>query len=300
MAVGVPGALAAPPNDDFANAQVLSGAFASTAGSLAGATKQDGEPVDGGATVWYRWTAPLGGRTRALACAPTDSSTETALDDVRVFLGDSLVALSRPAGSKFDRGVPCTDVRKFNGSFFDFDAVPGATYSIAAVGSGESDGPPPPAFFDFGLSVTQDSTAPQTKLKVRGAGPPRTEVSKPYVSVLESGSDPGPSSGIAKLECKIDNGPYRTCARSLSRDRARDTCLGASPTLQCVTWLPFQRPGRVTARFNGIVTHVVRARATDRLGNVDPTPATLRVRVRVSCGAYNVFDGGRPCSARLP
>src|SRR5437764_6141383 len=54
-------ALAAPPNDNFANPIILQGIFGSTNGDNTGATAQAGEPSHAGlppkASVWYQWTA---------------------------------------------------------------------------------------------------------------------------------------------------------------------------------------------------------------------------------------------------
>src|SRR5437588_11088673 len=56
----------APPNDLFANAQVISGASGNTTGTNANASKEAGEPNHvgnpGGASVWYSWTAPSDGQ----------------------------------------------------------------------------------------------------------------------------------------------------------------------------------------------------------------------------------------------
>lgn len=58
-------AATAPANDDFQNAQVLTGLPAYTTGSNVGATIQPGESMPEGqqpaATVWYSWTAPSTG-----------------------------------------------------------------------------------------------------------------------------------------------------------------------------------------------------------------------------------------------
>lgn len=54
-----------PTNDAFAQATVLTGATGSVTGSNDFATKEAGEPAilgnPGGASVWYRWTAPASG-----------------------------------------------------------------------------------------------------------------------------------------------------------------------------------------------------------------------------------------------
>src|SRR4051794_2910328 len=55
-------AQAAPGNDAFASAQILSGSGATASGTNVLATKEAGEPNHngnaGGASVWYSWTAP--------------------------------------------------------------------------------------------------------------------------------------------------------------------------------------------------------------------------------------------------
>lgn len=55
-----------PANDNFASAQVLTGASGDVTGSNVGATKEPGEPdhagIPGGHSVWYRWTPPASGQ----------------------------------------------------------------------------------------------------------------------------------------------------------------------------------------------------------------------------------------------
>ncbi len=62
---GALSAAAAPANDNFASATVITGVSGATAGSTVGATKETGEPNHagnpGGASVWFRWVAPVNG-----------------------------------------------------------------------------------------------------------------------------------------------------------------------------------------------------------------------------------------------
>ena len=51
----------APPNDDQADAEVISGASGNVSGTLEAASKDEGQL--GGPDVWYRWTAPATGAT---------------------------------------------------------------------------------------------------------------------------------------------------------------------------------------------------------------------------------------------
>jgi hypothetical protein len=61
-----------PSNDDWANAQPISGSPGSVVGINVGATHEDGEPQiqdrQGGASVWYVWTAPADGEYRFDTC----------------------------------------------------------------------------------------------------------------------------------------------------------------------------------------------------------------------------------------
>src|SRR5262249_24100997 len=56
----------APANDNFAGATVISNSSGTIIDNNLGATKQAGEPIHagdaGGASVWYKWQAPLSGK----------------------------------------------------------------------------------------------------------------------------------------------------------------------------------------------------------------------------------------------
>jgi Ca2+-binding RTX toxin-like protein len=144
-AVVVPAApaLAAPSNDNFADAQIANtGDTNPTSGSNVDATKELGEPNHagdgGGASVWYRWTAPHSGPATVDTC---DSAFDTLLG---VYTGASVTGLAEVASN--DDGCIIG-----MGSFVDFEAVAGTTYRIAVDGFGGATGdfdvyvvPPPP------------------------------------------------------------------------------------------------------------------------------------------------------------
>ncbi|HEU5063757.1 MAG TPA: PKD domain-containing protein [Solirubrobacterales bacterium] len=71
-----------PANDDLADAQILSGLFASVSGSNVAATKESGEPDHandpGGASVWYSWT-PHSNVTAFVSACLFAGSKESAL-----------------------------------------------------------------------------------------------------------------------------------------------------------------------------------------------------------------------------
>src|SRR6266571_982283 len=116
---------AAPANDNFASAQVLSGPSGSVTGSNVDATKEAGEPNPagniGGASVWYTWTAPASG-TATFATA--GSSFDTIMG---AYTGTSVSVLTELA-SNDDAGS--SDLT----SSVSFAVVSGATYRIVVDG----------------------------------------------------------------------------------------------------------------------------------------------------------------------
>lgn len=121
---------AAPANDNFAGAQVLSGAAGSASGSNVGATKETGEPNHagnaGGASIWYRWTAPLSGT------ATFDTSGSSFDTLLAIYTGSAVNALTTIASNDND-GPNLT-------SKASFSAVAGTTYQVAVDGSGGKTG----------------------------------------------------------------------------------------------------------------------------------------------------------------
>src|SRR5207302_3024984 len=117
--------LALPPaNDAFAAAEVVAGATGSVAGRNSGATKEPGEPDHsgnkGGASVWYRWTAPT---TGTVVFDTAGSVPDTLL---AAYTGSSASSLSEVA--RDDQAGGGNDARLV------FDVVAGTTYSIALDG----------------------------------------------------------------------------------------------------------------------------------------------------------------------
>jgi hypothetical protein len=112
-------ALAEPPNDNFADAQVLDGFPVTVNGTNAEATGEEGEPEHGSfraRSVWYRWTSPVDGPVIVDTC-PSDIDTVVA-----VYTGDSVNALTQIAANDDSCGLR---------SRARFNAVAGTTYQIA-------------------------------------------------------------------------------------------------------------------------------------------------------------------------
>jgi hypothetical protein len=124
---GVAGA-AAPDNDDFANAEPLSGRSAFVSQSNVDATKEQGEPDHageaGGASIWFTWTAPAAGRTTLSTCS---SDVETVLAVYTGAAVDNLVEVAAIDG--------CTAHTEVF-----FQAAAGTQYRIAVDGVGGDSG----------------------------------------------------------------------------------------------------------------------------------------------------------------
>ncbi|HUT37086.1 MAG TPA: choice-of-anchor D domain-containing protein, partial [Planctomycetota bacterium] len=133
-----------PANDDFANATAVSGTSGQATGTNANATKETGEPNHagnaGGASVWWRWTAPSGG----------DATINTFGSDfdtlIAVYTGSSVGALTLVASNDDTGGLQ---------SQVTFTAVAGTTYRIAVDGYGGDSG---------GIVLNWTLTAPTTRI----------------------------------------------------------------------------------------------------------------------------------------
>ncbi len=112
-----------PANDNFANAIPIVGIPVSVQGSNVLATKETGEPSDGGAgthSVWWSWTAPA---TEAVQIQTTDSSIAT---QIGVFTGTSVATLTPIASS--------------TAGLVTIDAIAGETYMISVDGIANAQG----------------------------------------------------------------------------------------------------------------------------------------------------------------
>lgn len=131
-----------PPNDNFANAQVLSGTSGRVTGSLSSATAEAGEPspLGRGRSVWYRFTAT----ERGLATFDlTGAGYYTVL---AVYTGDALGTLVEVA----------RDSAGYYGGSTSFTTKANTVYYIAVDGS-SSDSQPS---FSITYSFIADAIAP--------------------------------------------------------------------------------------------------------------------------------------------
>src|SRR5207244_978502 len=113
-----------PSNDNFANAQLISGNSGTVIGSNLNASKETGEPNHagnvGGASVWYQWQAPANGS----ATIDTAGSNFNTL--LGVYTGNSVNGLTTIASNDDDTDVLTSKVV--------FNAINGSVYRIAVDG----------------------------------------------------------------------------------------------------------------------------------------------------------------------
>jgi hypothetical protein len=115
-----------PANDDFANAQTISGKSGGVLGSTIGASKEPYETAHafdvGGHSIWYRWTAP--------ASEPVDFNTlgSDFNTTLAVYTATVVTNLSLVAANNDDTGGTFT-------SRVGFNAVAGTSYMIAVDGA---------------------------------------------------------------------------------------------------------------------------------------------------------------------
>jgi hypothetical protein len=187
-------ALAAPPpNDAFASAEEVSGRVTTVDGLNKDATKEADEPnhagEPGGASIWYRWTAPADGDAVVSTC---ESSFDTLL---AVYTGDSLASLAHLASNNDSCGLQ---------SEVSFAATEGVTYRIAVDGDGGATGVVSlalrlaPANDDFDDAETISGDVGSVDGTNAGASVEAGEPGYPYQSVWYRWT--APSSGPATFE----------------------------------------------------------------------------------------------------
>ena len=106
-----------PPNDNFSNRTVINGTWVSLTNSDVAGTSEPGEPdmlgAGWGNSIWWSWTAPVAGWVTI--------STPTPFTAIGVYTGSTVSNLTQATA---------------NYGTVAFEASPGTTYNIAAVGVG--------------------------------------------------------------------------------------------------------------------------------------------------------------------
>lgn len=115
-----------PTNDNFSNAQVLSGTSGSVTGTNASAATEAGEPDSPATSVWFSWIAPSTGRWQF-------NTIGSAFDTVlRVYMGTALGALTLIAADDNSGGSST--------SLLNFSATANSVYRIRIDGGGGASG----------------------------------------------------------------------------------------------------------------------------------------------------------------
>jgi Bacterial Ig domain len=109
-----------PSNDNFADAQIISGSFITVTNSATAATLEPGEPFHPGGdmnwgSIWWSWTAPVSGWASL-------SSYNSISRVLNVYEGTALTNLSEVAGDPYGGAIP-----------IGFETVAGKTYYIAGT-----------------------------------------------------------------------------------------------------------------------------------------------------------------------
>lgn len=117
-----------PPNDNFANAEVVSGIQVHITRTNVEATKEAGEPNHannvGGKSVWFKWVAPMS-RVMAFTTNRSTTNLDTLIHVYRETALNDLISV------KFNNNIGSGNLR----SFFRVPVTQGTTYFIAIDGN---------------------------------------------------------------------------------------------------------------------------------------------------------------------
>jgi hypothetical protein len=253
-----------PANDNFANAEALTGTTDTVTSNNVRATMETGEPNHAGAfggtakkSVWFRWQAPAAGQATVSLC----DSGETDDSVVAVYTGVAVDALAAPVvadddGCEFEEGP----------SEVTWAASPGTTYRIAVANWDPDSGIGNGYKLDFGFVPTVTDPPPDTQVTgflpftratTFGTGGFQTNVTQALsISFGSAAND------LGHFECLVDGIVVDTTCDSPYTD--------SDP------------PGG---------SHTFSVKAVDAAGNPDPTPATQAFSVDKTAPSV-AFTGG--------
>jgi PKD repeat protein len=184
-----------PANDRLASAAPLTGNTAQAAGTLAGTSAEDGEPlhVTGGQrrTIWYGWTAPVTGRLTVDSCG---SPTPVGLAVYRG-TGYDVLARVQPQGQQ----LSCAD-----GVSVTVPVEAGAAYRIALEGTDDGTGATA-----LRLRLNVDETPPVTTIGDAPAA--RTNGYRQTFAFTADEPD-------VRFDCRLDGGAFSPCTSPVIHD----------------------------------------------------------------------------------
>lgn len=219
--INLAAALQLPANDAFASATVISGSSGSVFGNSELSTAEAGEPAHAGASpnrsVWWKWTAPVGGDA-------TFTTSGSGFDTVlAAYTGSSVGALASVAANNDESGT-------VTASKITFRAVAGTTYYLAVAGNAGVTGAvslnwslvEPVADLSVTLTATPDPAVAGSDVtytaKVTNNGPYMAEsvllnITLPVDATVRSASS-GCTVAVGAVTCMLGN---MTVAQALTR-----------------------------------------------------------------------------------
>lgn len=163
----------APTNDDFANAEVISGSSGTTSGDTTAATVEEGEfgypsfdPDPSLASVWYVWQAPSSGYFRF----ETINGVGDNGNSIFIFTGTEVDALT-PVVQNFNGKFPDSPDQ---GTIIEFEALEGEVYYVRVDSFSATFGAPFDLEWQTASPPTNDLFANATVLASTEAGGPTT------------------------------------------------------------------------------------------------------------------------------
>jgi hypothetical protein len=175
-AIVAPAVAAPPSNDNFASAQVLSGAQPIVVqGTTREATQESGDPASFPGSVWYRWTAPTSGRVALEFCAQNAAAAQST--DVSVYTGETLTTLQEVFRAEIRPPSGECPFGEMDDPPNVYDVVAGTTYQFYVGGPSDMQGSfglvvtsfiAPPPNDEFANAATLDGPLP-----IRAVGSPR-------------------------------------------------------------------------------------------------------------------------------
>jgi hypothetical protein len=172
-----------PANDDLADATVLAGTRADVSATNVAASAETGEPLAGGGSVWYAWTAPASGPVTVDTCG---SAIDTLLG---VYTGTTVDALTSLALND----DPCSTASRVT-----FNAAQGTRYLIAVDGKAGAQGA-----IALHLDAAVDSTPPDTTITSAPPAAIATHTATIAFTATEAGST---------FQCALDGAAFATCS----------------------------------------------------------------------------------------
>jgi hypothetical protein len=260
-----------PVNDDFEDATVLEGATSVEPGGARfyladrfgynwGADKEIGEPDhdgdQGGASVWYSWTAPETGSAQVGVCCGQLS--------LGVYLGSAVGSL--------------TEVRP--SAFGTIPVAAGSTYRFAVDGKYEL----------VAGAARVGSFNVMVRMDLARLDPP-VPTDPPQIPSPTSAAAVPVGPDVTAPRTVLDSRRVRPGARAATFGFHADE---AGSTFRCVLDARKAAPCGAPKDYSGLSRgqHVFKVYAVDRAGNADPTPATARFAVGPVKGKHGRSGGG--------